>query len=235
MFSSYQDQSNSLSKRAFAVEKEKAQLVNGIPVSGEDYLLLVRQQAEACVQTVVAPPPSEIVQLDLPFEYQFTKDTPIINKDLIPDPAWQSLFASCFEQFRKGKQDTKHISTQLSHQQGEDHIAQVSDIVTEPDLLPVIAPLSQREIFKLLKQKSKLLQSTLHTDESWKTHANWIFSLLVYVDPVLTSMDISILRDICRTCIDIRNKCQENETDQVIQLNIIITIISKVFKQSDLL
>jgi hypothetical protein len=33
---------NTLSRKAFAIEKEEAELVNGIPVSGEDYLLLVR-------------------------------------------------------------------------------------------------------------------------------------------------------------------------------------------------
>jgi hypothetical protein len=61
----------------------------------------------------------------------------------------------------------------------------------------------------------------------------WIYALLVYVDPVLTSMDISIIRDVGRTCIDIRNDLQPDNI-QVIQLNIIITIISLSFGQLDL-
>ncbi|ORZ23142.1 survival motor neuron interacting protein 1-domain-containing protein [Absidia repens] len=238
-----------LSKKVFAIEKNEAELVNGIPVSGEDYLLLVRQQAESCTQTTIAPPPAKILQLDLPLEYQFTKDAPS-NIDLLPDPAWQTLFDSCFKRFRKERQDMKHVasSTPLAtknHQQL--HIFCTTCSMDDSTLLETIAPLPQTMILKLLKLNKEWLQllaqkmssndqpkdKSYNFENLWKCHTTWLFSLLVYVDPVITSLDISILRDVCRACIVIRNSLQAN-SDQVIQLNIIITIISHCFGQSDL-
>ncbi|CAO3592747.1 unnamed protein product [Absidia cylindrospora] len=110
-------------------------------------------------------------------------------------------------------------------------------------LLETIAPLPQTTILKLLKLNKEWLQSLALKKSAndmspifenlWKCHTMWLFSLLVYVDPVITSLDISILREVCRTCIVLRNSLQAN-SDKVIQLNIIITIISRCFGQSDL-
>ncbi|CAO3592748.1 unnamed protein product [Absidia cylindrospora] len=88
-----------LSRKVFAIEKNEAELVNGIPVSGEDYLLLVRQQAESCPQTTFAPPPANVLQLDLPLEYQFTKDAPTdINYFLIQiGKRYSTLASNVFE------------------------------------------------------------------------------------------------------------------------------------------
>ncbi|KAI8342278.1 survival motor neuron interacting protein 1-domain-containing protein [Chlamydoabsidia padenii] len=233
---------DTLSRKAFAIEKKEAELVNGIPVSGEDYLLLVRQQAEKCLQTVIAPPPQQIKQLDLPFEYQFTKDTPT-NPNVLPDLEWQKLFVSCFEAFRTKQQNTKHTIVSspgmpVTNQQWRAYCTTLK--MDDSRLLETIAPLQQKTILKLLKLNKEWLQSAIEDtslssslENTWSCHVMWIFSLLVYVDPVLTSMDISILRDVCRTCIDLRNRYQRNR-NQVIQLNIIITIISISFRQSDL-
>ncbi|SAL97149.1 hypothetical protein [Absidia glauca] len=230
---------NTLSRKAFAIEKEEAELVNGIPVSGEDYLLLVRQQAEKCTQTVIAPPPAQIKQLDLPFNYQFSKDTPTTTSGLIPDPEWQKLFVSCFEAFRTKQQSTKHtvkstLTLPITNQQWRTYCT--SSNQDDTLLLETIAPLPQLNKEWLLSAtsiKTEEGSSSLPSNDQWSQHVMWIYALLVYVDPVLTSMDISIIRDVGRTCIDIRNKLQPDNI-QVIQLNIIITIISLSFGQLDL-
>lgn len=58
-----------------------------------------------------------------------------------------------------------------------------------------------------------------------------VFGLLAFLDPVLTSANISILRDLSRECMKLRKSTPE----QHIPLNIIITIISGTFRQADLL
>lgn len=62
----------------------------------------------------------------------------------------------------------------------------------------------------------------------------WIYTLLLYLDPVMTAEQTSILRDISRKCIKLRSDKKEHD-EQVFRLNMIITIIGKVFSQADLL
>ncbi|CAO3615397.1 unnamed protein product [Cunninghamella echinulata] len=234
---SIEDESNDsevqLARKAFVITKTKAELINGIPVSGEDYLLMVREQANNCAQTVIAPPPAEQKKLDLPFSYQFTKETES-NSNLIPKKEWQTVFISSFQAFQKSKNNRKNhcnvtpLKANTKQEWNELCTHDISDTKIE-----AIALLSQKTIFKVLKFNNDWLQEVLINGKPWANYIIWIYSLLVYTDQVLTSKDLSILRDICRTCIKLRNHYEPN-SDQVIQLNIIITIISQVYRQSDL-
>ncbi|CAO3617816.1 unnamed protein product [Cunninghamella blakesleeana] len=222
-----------IAHKAFYITKTKAELVNGIPISGEDYLLMVRDQANKCAQTVIAPPPSEIKKLNLPFSYQFTKEKEI-DSNLIPDKEWQTLFTTSFQAFQKCMNDKKDQCsvTSIKAKTKQEWYEICANDISEAKL-EAIAHLSQQTIYRVLKFNNEWLQEVLQNGKPWNHFVVWIYSLLVYTDQVLTSKDVSILRDICRTCIELRNKYEPN-SDQVIQLNIIITIISQVYRQSDL-
>ncbi|KAG0177619.1 gem (nuclear organelle) associated protein 2 [Apophysomyces sp. BC1021] len=203
------DDQQTSSKSVFSIGKTQADLVDGIPVTGEDYLLLVRDQAKKCAQTVVAEPPKTIEKLNLPAHYQFTESTlPTESKNVpLPTKAWQDHFVESFRSYQEDRMSTQPKSHELPKTPDEWHtLCYSTDIPLDEERLEIISSMSQ---------------------------SLWIFSLLVHLDPVLTSDSISILRDLARVCIQLRNK-KEAQDDQVARLNIIITIIAKVFGQADL-
>lgn len=62
-----------------------------------------------------------------------------------------------------------------------------------------------------------------------------MWALLTRLDKVMTSDETSILRDVSRKCILVRQKQSDPESPQVAYLNILITIIATSFGQADLL
>jgi hypothetical protein len=57
----------------------------------------------------------------------------------------------------------------------------------------------------------------------------WIFHLLIYLDSVMTSKNVSILRTLAKRAIELRNDTTEP------YLNIIIVIIAVIYGQLDLI
>lgn len=95
--------------------------------------------------------------------------------------------------------------------------------------LKTVPTLTQPVILRLLR-----LHITWLKDAITHTQALWLFTLLTYLDPVMTAEHTSILRQVARHCIDLRQRIHQDEADQLARLNIIITIISRVFGQADL-
>lgn len=90
----------------------------------------------------------------------------------------------------------------------------------------IVANFSQPTILTLLQYHIDWLT------EMTQKRAQWIFALLVYLDPVMTAEQTSILRDLARKCIRLRD--EKDSLDQVAEHNLIITIIAKVYGQADL-
>jgi survival of motor neuron protein-interacting protein 1 len=65
--------------------------------------------------------------------------------------------------------------------------------------------------------------------------ATWMWALLTRLDKVMTSDQLSVLRDVSRKFISLRQGYQDPLDPSVIYLNILITIIAKHFGQADLL
>ncbi|KAI9311695.1 survival motor neuron interacting protein 1-domain-containing protein [Dichotomocladium elegans] len=220
-------------KAALPVSKSEPELVNGQPVSGEDYLLLVRQQSKQCKQTITAPPPKVISAISLPSKFRFFDTQQSASCAVLPDPAWQEGFAESFKSYQKHLQETKRsVTTKVSLPTDKAgwHAFLYENDGKEPDSeeLNVIARLSQPNIIALLRYHVEWFTNLS------KAEALWIYALLLYLDPVMTAEHISILRDLARKCIKARNEKKDHD-DHVFRLNMIITIIAKVFGQIDLI
>ncbi|KAI9030758.1 survival motor neuron interacting protein 1-domain-containing protein [Phycomyces nitens] len=224
-----EDELNDNGRQAIPISKSRMAPVNGIPANGEDYLLHVRQQASRCAQTVVAPPPKYTRQISLPSHYQFAFDTTAIPTHLLPSKEWQESFGRSFKSFQQEKQGSKPAQKAppipMSNK-NEWHSFCYKDVFSASQL-DCVAHMSQRLILRLLSYFKEWI-----TDMT-EQESLWIFTLLVYLDPVMCADSISLLRSFSRRSIEIRNSKTEQD-DSLVRLNTIITIISKAFGQADL-
>ncbi|XP_041770079.1 protein Gemin2 [Anopheles merus] len=62
----------------------------------------------------------------------------------------------------------------------------------------------------------------------------WIYAILACLIKPLEPYIHSVLRDIAKTCITLRNELKQEDEAKVLPLNLLISIISKHFNQSDL-
>ncbi|KAI9492865.1 survival motor neuron interacting protein 1-domain-containing protein [Zychaea mexicana] len=214
-------------KSALPISKSKAQLVNGQPVSGEDYLLMVRDQANKYPKTVTAaaapPPPS--TNSSLPASFAFFQEPEPTSEFLLPDPVWQQEFANSFKIYQEYKQKNKPRKGKVTLP--TNWRAHCYDSEADQERLNIIAHCSQRNILSLLRGFRDWLTEMTHTESLW------LYTLLVYLDPVMMAQHVSVLRELARKCIKIRNT-REMHDDNVVRLNMIITIIAKVFGQADM-
>jgi hypothetical protein len=112
--------------------------------------------------------------------------------------------------------------------------------------LQVVARIDSHTAFMLLKYHLNWMR-----DDSLKeSEGLWLFVLLLRLDPLLTSDQVSILRDLCRKCKKIRSilcttkENKEGETEDPLMprtsgkslaaLNMVIAVIAEVFGQRDL-
>ncbi|KAG2211119.1 hypothetical protein INT46_004495 [Mucor plumbeus] len=211
-------------KLAIPLSKKVPELVNGIPVSGEDYLLVVRQQAKNCVQTAIAPFPTKKRKVQLPSHFQFfSNDASKVEEQA--SSAWRKGFSRPFKSYQKFMQNNKSESTKHKEITSIDEAYKIL-YTQNQDVIPFVPTLSQHTILRLLQYHIQWL----NTKKDINLMCRWIFSLLVFLDPVLTSQHISLLRDLSRECI----KSRANSQQDLAPLNIVITIIAEVFGQSDL-
>ncbi|KAI9202865.1 survival motor neuron interacting protein 1-domain-containing protein [Polychytrium aggregatum] len=111
--------------------------------------------------------------------------------------------------------------------------SQVSERV-DP-LLSILNVLDQSKVVILLSHCHRWCQNS---DFENVLQSQWMFALLLRLDPLLTSDQITVLRDVCRKCIKLRAELDPETTDPgasiVAALNIVISIISVFFGQKDL-
>ncbi|CAG8510774.1 16103_t:CDS:2 [Acaulospora colombiana] len=100
----------------------------------------------------------------------------------------------------------------------------------------IISRMDQPTTIALLSYHIRWLNTGMSIAKS-----QWLFALLIRIDKILTPDQMSILRGLCRKCIDIRRSLMkefstvDNEDDTTLaSLNMIITIIRNYFGQRDL-
>jgi len=117
-------------------------------------------------------------------------------------------------------------------------------------LLVIIKQMNQKIINKIIYYHSLWIKTSFSQKQF-----QWIYALLIGLDPLLTSSQVSILRDICKLCkihreqlykdaiennneevnnTELDNNIKNNLIKKVAPLNIIITIITVFYSQSDL-
>ncbi|KAI8373492.1 survival motor neuron interacting protein 1-domain-containing protein [Choanephora cucurbitarum] len=223
LFSQVQTDEEVDSKAAIPLSKSQPDLVNGIPISGEDYLLVVRQQAKQCPKTVVAERPKKTKKVELPAHFQMLMEADV-DVQLQPSTVWRKGFIKPFKSYQQTMQKQKSKKRKEIGSIEEGYQLLYGSTATTATL----PTLSQHSILKLLKFHAQWLE-----DKSMdiKLTCQQIFNLLVYLDPVLTSKNISILRELSRTLIKIR----PSNRSHLGPMNTIITIIADVYGQADLI
>jgi len=68
-----------------------------------------------------------------------------------------------------------------------------------------------------------------------REQAAWMWALLTRLDKVMTSDETSILRDVSRRLLVVRQNQTDPDSAQLAYLNILITIIATAFGQADLI
>ncbi|CAO3690415.1 unnamed protein product [Rhizopus stolonifer] len=202
-----------MSKRIFSQVINDASDRSAIPIQKSTPDL-----AKKCAQTAIAPPPKHIKKVELPFHFQFDQST-TDEKDQA-SACWSQGLDTPFRSYRQYMQENKTKDT--NNMMKNDKTLLYS--ATEGVHVNMIAKLSQHSIIEQLKHHISWL-NTKDIDQQCLC----LFTLLVYLDPVLTPKNISILRDVSRKCIELRST-----VDNKAPLNIIISIISQIFGQGDL-
>ncbi|CAM0142118.1 hypothetical protein VKS41_004179 [Umbelopsis sp. WA50703] len=220
-----------------------------IPTTGEDYLLMVRKQTRKVPAVVVAKPPPAKQQFsasNLPSEYRFrTEQDSSTVENLLPKDAWRLTFTKRFEAVKESlSRQSKFPATptKLPHKNdrkqwhrflyGADVNAEETESIPghEPNV-NIIQRISQDVALKLLFYHIEWLEGSIVTSKQ----ATWMWALLTRLDKVMTSDQLSVLRDVSRKFISLRQGYQDPLDPSVIYLNILITIIAKHFGQADLL
>ncbi|KAI8974468.1 survival motor neuron interacting protein 1-domain-containing protein [Pilobolus umbonatus] len=224
IFSRVNDESEENHRGAIPLMKKKPDLVNGIPLSGEDYLLLVRQQAQKSANISTAPPPPVIKKANSLSQFLFSSNNESNNKHT-PSAEWSEAYGQLFTAYQSSmqrkskKKEKREIKTS----------AEVLELLYPDNTAPslsIISTFTQHTILRTLHFHIQWLK-----EERLDQQCLCLYHLLVYLDSVLTSNNISKLRDLSRKCIELR----ESPSQHIGPLNIIITIIATAYGQKDLI
>ncbi|TPX37222.1 hypothetical protein SmJEL517_g00858 [Synchytrium microbalum] len=115
-----------------------------------------------------------------------------------------------------------------------DEAEKLARVEGHPPLLPILASFNHASAWALLEYHI----SWLSVDCVDGRHGAWLFSLLALLDDVMVADEVSLLRDLCRKCRQIRDHLARQSADvtdrRVAAVNMVIAIVSGFFGQKDL-
>ncbi|XP_058830917.1 protein Gemin2 isoform X1 [Topomyia yanbarensis] len=220
------------------------------PETGEQYLQKVIYERNHCPAVVVVKPNAERVQnLSGTGAIPVSQVKNIAPQALIPTREWESIQNKQFADLRntitsyrsssryKDNLEKTHVFLNFENRkQMHDYCANNQPFVR------MLLSIPQRNLELLLEYLYEWLQGGQATDEQqvecrcyrkdWITQ--WIYAILACVITPLEPYIHSILRDIAKACIAIRNELAAEDELKVLPLNLLICIISKNFNQLDL-
>ncbi|CAO3672933.1 unnamed protein product [Umbelopsis vinacea] len=257
------DEEQHSGKSILPVTSEKVIDDSFVPATGEDYLLMVRRQTRRVPAVVVADRPPETKKVSrstLPSQYQFrVEQVTSTAENLLPKDAWRATFQKRFDDVKEARKANEKSNSKLpvthvklptknDKQQWRRFLygAEKQDESNgesqghQPDV-NILQRISQNVALRLLiyhidwLEDNKISKQQDRADAYINLQATWMWALLTRLDKVMTSDETSILRDVSRKCILVRQKQSDPESPQVAYLNILITIIATSFGQADLL
>lgn len=109
---------------------------------------------------------------------------------------------------------------------------QLQDEPSDPELCDAIGPTTETAT----ATASSSGKQAHHRDGGYRRDwiPQWIYAILACLIKPLEPYIHSVLRDIAKSCIALRNELRLEEEEKVLPLNLLISIISKHFNQSDL-
>ncbi|PJF19313.1 hypothetical protein PSACC_00758 [Paramicrosporidium saccamoebae] len=209
-----------------------------VPECGEEYLRLVRYQSER-LPLVQLPEQPVVSTAKTRFE-EYTRLDAVLNATDVEklstrewaDKVVETFQSGCIKDYDGSAEgwpvfgDTDGWHRHLYGQPSEEGAVSI-----EPDDL-LCSPPEQRQIHQLLRFHHKWTISGV-TERQYR----WIIRLLQCVDPRLSAKETSDLRELAIQCATLRTTSLTTmlDTDELFYVNGIISIIARVFGQSDLL
>ncbi|KAJ3149967.1 gem (nuclear organelle) associated protein 2 [Geranomyces variabilis] len=101
-------------------------------------------------------------------------------------------------------------------------------------LLDIVCGLEQGDIIRLLELHIKWMTAA---NSMMEEEGQWLFALLLRLDPLLVAEEMTIVRDLCRLCRTLRVTMADEltpEDPRAASLNMVIAIVAGAFGQKDL-
>ncbi|KAG0370622.1 gem (nuclear organelle) associated protein 2 [Gamsiella multidivaricata] len=90
--------------------------------------------------------------------------------------------------------------------------------------------LNQGHLIQLLKYHLRWLAE----DDVSEQEGRWMYALFLKLDPLVESDQTSILRSLAKKCARIRSHLNSDSGSKLATINMVITIVARLFGQSDL-
>ncbi|KAK3815281.1 MAG: survival motor neuron interacting protein 1-domain-containing protein [Benniella sp.] len=122
------------------------------------------------------------------------------------------------------------VATHLheAYEKSQDSIStQGHGMIPQPQFM---AMLNQGHLIWLLKYHLRWLAEDDITDHEGR----WLYALLLKLDPLVESDEISLLRNLAKKCSRIRSHLNSESGSKLATVNMVITIVARLFGQNDL-
>ncbi|XP_055609182.1 protein Gemin2 [Uranotaenia lowii] len=244
-----------IQKQAFVVDPPDQYFNPDLqPETGEQYLQRVIYERKKCPAVVVVKPspkrrhPQSILTGSGAIPQQGVRN--IAPRSLIPTKEWESIQNKKFaelrdtisgyrnsSQFKENLKKTNVFLNFENRKQLREYCANNQPYVR------IVLSIPQRNLELLLEYLFEWLQSSNedHASSSGEEKAHrkdwimqWIYAILACIIGPLEPYVHSVLRDIAKACISMRNELKADEELKVLPLNLLICIISRNFHQLDL-
>ncbi|RIA92639.1 survival motor neuron interacting protein 1-domain-containing protein [Glomus cerebriforme] len=258
----YEKEDEELVQRALPVSDKS--LPKRPPATGEEYLRMVRLEANKRPTVVIAKnqiTKSKEVRMAGWVKRGWANQTELDNQNSNSvNEEWEKIFLMKFDLIRQRLE--KHIQRTLKSSRNKSSIKlptrndeagwlkfcygidESSNLVKSKELesegdvnmmtLPcvsIVSRIDQATTITLLLHHIKWLSD----DRITIAQSQWLFALFLRIDKLLTPNQMAILRQLCKKCIQIRQKTDEEDLISLASLDIIIIIVRKYFGQKDLL
>ncbi|EMR10698.1 hypothetical protein PNEG_00849 [Pneumocystis murina B123] len=204
---------------------ESSESDDSLPLDGVSYLKKVRIEAKhrPIIKAVEAPPTAmTITQISEP---------KINNKaEEIYSSVWEEKFLKSFIKLRRNLNlQTKSV---ILRPLPKDKIEWRRLILEElePPSISLLNSINQCTALNLLKWNTEWFSYN-----SPEQQIMWIFFLLIKIDMVMTSDELSILRELCKKCLFLRNSKKNLPLHIQSNIDMVISIVGNIFGQKDLL
>ncbi|KAF5186207.1 survival motor neuron interacting protein, partial [Thalictrum thalictroides] len=228
--STSEDEFDNIQKPAFLVEGDP-DFDSGPPQDGLEYLRRVRWEAAQIPKVKVA----KLIKINLKSEQ--TVYMPMIAdivkcpEHLMPSKHWEDDFLADFSELRLALTQLDSSSLQKSnHLKRHFHVKEDNSGCFSGD--PMLSTVLRMDAVS----RASMLRSGIRSFESMNTlprnECAWLYALCAVVDTPLDADTGASLRCLLRKCAQIRSEKSDCD-DEVVMLNILVTISGRYFGQSD--
>lgn len=232
-----EDDDRDMLQPAFFIQRDAQASSDGPPADGLDYLLRVRREAQQCKAVVVAnnvPPPRSVVPMDIT---AFT--TAAAPPGMAPSPEWEQHFVAQFNLLREklANEPLPKSSHGSDFPEPKNSEAWRTFCCSAPPSESDVLRLDHVGLVRVLANLTVPFCSTVSRSKpqvsQLERQSQWLYALLAKLDLPLDADTSANLRELLRAYCIARASLDSPQNPALPHINIIITILAKVFKQQE--